>query len=193
MDLSTWWETISLLQKIYWVVASTSTIVFIILLVLMFIGGDADDVDLDHDGDFQGVHADGMDIFSLKSILAFLMFFGWSGLAAIEMGMIVWWASLGISFVVGLIMMFVTAWVIMLLYNLQQDGTMNFNSAIGKTGEVYLTIPAKMTGAGKIQIIINSSYKTLDAMTNDEEEIKTLAHVQVIDVEGETLIVTKIK
>jgi membrane protein implicated in regulation of membrane protease activity len=189
MNLNDWWEALSLLQKVYWLIASVSTLIFVILLGLMFIGGDSEGVDFDHDGDVSLAHADSIDLFSLKSILAFLMFFGWSGLAAISLGMKFWWFSLGISFVIGFIMMFFTAWVIMLLYSLQQDGTMKINKAVGLTGEVYISIPPKMQGQGKVEILLNGSYKTLDAVTRESQEIKINSMVQVIDVEGDTLVV----
>lgn len=87
--------------------------------------------------------------------------------------------------------MFVTAWVLMLLINLQSNGVMDIKSAIGKTGEVYLTIPPNKTAVGKVQIIVNNSYKTLDALTEDDDEIKTGAIIEVVDVVGDTLIVAR--
>jgi len=191
MDLSSWWEVLSLLQKSYWVVASFSTVLFIIQMAMMFAGGDADDLDFDADGDFDGDHGAGIDVFSVKSVLSFLMFFGWSGLAAIELGMTAWWASMGISFVAGLIMMFLTAWILMLFIKLQESGTMKIETAIGKTGEVYFLIPAERSALGKIQIVVNGSYKTLDAVTEDSEDILTGTAVEVVKVEGSTLVVKR--
>ena len=86
MDLSVWWESLSTLQKVHWGIALPSTIIFVIQLIMTLAGGDGDDFDTDHDGDFDGDHGDGMNIFSIKSVLSFLMFYGWSGLAAIEKG-----------------------------------------------------------------------------------------------------------
>lgn len=191
MNLSVLWEALSLLQKVYWVIAVASTLIFLIQLFMTFMGHDGDDLDGDHGDTSEMGHGDGIDIFSVKSILSFLMFFGWSGLAAISLGMNIWWTSLGISFLVGIIMMFVTAWALMLLIKLQSNGVMDIKTAIGKTGEVYLTIPPNKTAIGKVQIIVNNSYKTLDALTEDDEEIKTGALIEVVEVVGDTLIVER--
>jgi len=190
MDISTWWEALSSLQKIHWVIALPSTTIFIIQLVLTLVGGDSDDFDTDGDADFDGVD-DGMHIFSIKSIMSFLMFYGWTGLAAIERGGMAWWGVSGISLLVGAIMMFFTAWLLFMLLKLQESGTMKISNAIGKQAEVYLTIPAKKQGEGKVQLIIQGGYKTLNAITEDTEDIKTGLFVEVVEVQNDTLIVKR--
>ncbi|MCF6364617.1 MAG: NfeD family protein [Bacteroidales bacterium] len=187
MDLSLWWDNLSALQKVHWGIALPSTVIFVIQLIMTLTGGDGHDGDLDHDGD----HGDGMNIFSVKSVLAFLMFYGWSGLAAIEKGNLAWWGVSGISLVVGLVMMLFTAWLFFMLLKLQESGTMKIENAIGKEGEVYLTIPAKKNGNGKIQIIIQGGYKTLDAITEDIEDIEIGTFIEVVDIVNDTLIVKR--
>ncbi len=193
MNLSLWWDSLSSLQKIHWSIALPATVIFIIqLIITLTAGGDTDmDGAGDHDGDFSGDHGDGMHIFSVKSILAFLMFYGWGGLAAIEKGMHVWWGVSGISLVLGIIMMLFTAWVFFMLLKLQSSGTMNMQNAVGKEAEVYLTIPAKKSGNGKVQLVIQGGYKTLDAVTEDTEDIKTGNFVEVLEVVNEILVVRR--
>ncbi len=190
MDISTWWEALSSLQKIHWAIALPSTTIFIIQLIMTLVGGDADDFDADGDADFDGVD-DGMHIFSVKSIMSFLMFYGWTGLAAIERGGMAWWGVSGISLLVGAIMMFFTAWLLFMLLKLQESGTMKMSNAIGKQAEVYLTIPSKKQGEGKVQLIIQGGYKTLDAITEDIEDIKTGTFVEVVEVQNDTLVVKR--
>jgi len=192
MDIATWWDTLSSLQKIHWGIALPSTIIFVIQLIISLTAGDSDmDAAGDHDGDFSGDHGDGMNIFSVKSILSFLMFYGWGGLAAIEKGMHVWWGVSGISLVIGTVMMLFTAWIFFMLLKLQSSGTLNIDNALGKEAEVYLTIPAKKSGNGKVQIIIQNGYKTLDAVTEDTEDIHTGSFVEVIDVVNDILVVKR--
>jgi hypothetical protein len=193
MDLSTWWESLSTLQKIHWGIALPSTIVFVIQLIVSLVGGDSDNFDTDHDGDFDSHHGDSINIFSAKSILAFLMFYGWSGLAAIERGMLSWWGVTAIALGVGIIMMLFTAWLFFMLLKLQVSGTMNIENAIGKQAEVYITIPAKKKGNGQVEIIISGGYKTLDAVTEDIDDIQTGSFVEVVDVINDTLIVKRIR
>lgn len=194
MDLTTWWDALSTLQKIHWAIALPATLIFLIQLTMTIVGGDADDVDIDSDGGFDA-DGDGMDdgmhILSVRSIVSFLMFYGWSGLAAIERGGLAWWGVSGISLIVGAVMMLFTAWLFFTLIKLQESGTMKLTNAIGKQGEVYLTIPSKKQGEGKVQIIVQGSYKTLDAMTEDVEEIKTGTSIEVVEIVNGVLIVKR--
>ncbi len=193
MDIASWWDLLSPLQKIHWGIALPATIIFVIQLILTLTAGGDTDMDGagDHDGDFSGDHGDGMHIFSVKSILAFLMFYGWGGLAAIEKGMHVWWGVSAISLVIGIIMMLFTAWIFFMLLKLQSSGTLVMENAIGKEAEVYLTIPAKKKGNGKVQLIIQGGYKTLDAVTEEPEDIATGTFVEVVEVMNDTLLVKR--
>ena len=105
----------------------------------------------------------------------------------------VWWGVSGISLILGTIMMLFTAWIFFMLLKLQSSGTMNMENAIGKEAEVYLTIPAKKSGNGKVQMIIQGGYKTLDAVTEDTEDIKTGSFVEVIEVVNDILVVRRIR
>ncbi|NOZ33768.1 MAG: hypothetical protein GXO80_00535 [Chlorobi bacterium] len=193
MEISSWWDALSSLQKIHWAIALPSTIIFVIQLIISLTAGVDSDINTtgDHNGDFSGDSDTGMHIFSVKSILAFLMFYGWGGLAAIDKGMHVWWGVSGISLALGLIMMLFTAWIFFMLLKLQSSGTLVMENALGKEAEVYLTIPAKKKGNGKVQIIIQEGYKTLDAVTEDTEDIKTGSFVEVIEVVNDTLVVKR--
>lgn len=191
MDLSSWWETLSLIEKIHWGIAVPSTLIFVIQLVMLFVGGDADDLDVDTDSDFPGDHGAGIDVFSAKSIISFLMFFGWTGLAAIDKGMNVWWGITLTSFIVGVIMMLFTAWIFWLLLKLQGSGNASTTDAIGAVAEVYLTVPAKKVSAGKVQLALSGSIRTLDAVTEDLDDIKPGTFVQVIDVVNDILVVSR--
>ena len=193
MNLSDWWDALSVLQKIYWVMALPSSLIFIIQLLMTLVGGDADDVDVDHDGDFDGDHGAGFHIFSVKSIISFLMVFGWSGLAVIAQGVISLWIILGISFVAGFIMMLITAWVLMLLLKLQESGTLKMENAIGEVGEVYISIPAKKKGSGKVQITVQGGLKTIDAVTEEAEDIKTGIFVEVVEIQAGDILVVRRK
>ena len=109
----------------------------------------------------------------------------------IEKGMHIWWGVSAISLILGTIMMLFTAWIFFMLLKLQSSGTMKIDNALGKEAEVYLTIPAKKNGTGKVQIIIQGSYRTLDAVTEDIEDIKTGSFVEIVEVVNDTLVVRR--
>jgi hypothetical protein len=191
MDLSQWWEALPILQKIYWVIAVPSTLIFIIQLIMLFVGGDADDLDIETDLDVGEGHGAGIDFFSAKSIVSFLMFFGWTGLAVIDKGIEAWWGIVLISFAVGLIMMAFTAWIFWMLLKLQESGNAKIMDALGNSGVVYITVPGKKAGNGKVQVAISGSTRTLDAVTEDIDDIKSGSFVEVVDVVNDVLVVTR--
>jgi len=83
--MNTWFEALSGFEKIYWIVAGISSIIFIILLIMTLIGGeieDLGDVDTEIDGD-TGID---FQFLSFKNLMGFFTLFGWSGIACIQNG-----------------------------------------------------------------------------------------------------------
>ena len=66
------------------------------------------------------------------------------------------------------------------MQRLEADQTFRLANAVGKTGDVYLSIPGERTGTGKVHITIHERLMELDAIT-PEGEIPTGARVLVID------------
>jgi membrane-bound ClpP family serine protease len=112
-------------------------------------------------------------------------------LAAFQYGILSWITITGISLGIGILMMLFTAWLFFMMMKLQSSGTLDVKNAIGQNGEVYLTIPAKKKGSGQVQLIIQGTYRTLDAVTEELEEIKTGTFIEVVDVINDTLVVRK--
>jgi hypothetical protein len=64
------------------------------------------------------------------------------------------------------------------------------SKTLNKTGEVYLTIPEKKTGKGKILISVNGSVHELDAVTeNDKIAVGSL--VKVVKIENENILIVE--
>ena len=66
-------------------------------------------------------------------------------------------------------------------------------NAIGKSGRVYLTIPASHNGEGKVNVLLQGSYVEREAVTDEEAPIPTGAEVVVVGVSGQTTLVVKRK
>ncbi|HBH25158.1 MAG TPA: hypothetical protein DDY13_17280 [Cytophagales bacterium] len=191
-DLSAWWEALTLIQKIFWVVAGPSTLLLIIQLILTFAGGEIDDIDIDSDIDFETDHGGiGYQFLTFKNVLGFFTMFGWIGMACLDFGFGIF-ISVVVAFIAGLIMMALMAFLFYQMSKLQQSGSMRIESAIDQTGEVYLTIPKNRDGVGKINITLNGTLREMDAVTDDPEPLKNGSIVQVLDiVSGNLLLVTK--
>lgn len=187
------WTQISLLEQVFWVVTIPATVVFLILLALTIFGGDAD-TGVDVDSDVDSGLADGDSIpfqfISLKNIVAFFAVFGWSGIGFVNAGLAPWLVIL-LAVICGLLMMLLMATLFYLMSRLAESGTLKMKNAIGKLGEVYLVIPANRGGMGKVQLNVQGSLRTLDAITDDMENIPTSSIIQVVDVIDEQILLVK--
>ena len=174
----------------YWFFALAGSAYFGIsgVLYLFGFGGVSDlpdGLDLDMDGGVDIPHADtGFPDFrflSLRTILAFIMMFGWGGL--IFGGRQHPFAGFIGAMICGLAAMALTAFVIGLLLKLQQSGTKNSAQMIGLTGKVYLTIPAGRKKAGKV--VVNAGDDTREIAAFSEEELSTGTPVKVVSCIGQ--------
>ncbi|NOQ23847.1 MAG: hypothetical protein GQ564_00660 [Bacteroidales bacterium] len=185
------WQSLVLIEKIYWCIAIPFSVLFFLQIILTFFGGDVDDMAADGDSDVSINGDAGIDFqfLSLKNLVAFFTIFGWAGIACLEGGLSVG-KSVLYSSISGILMMSIMASIVYFMGKLTDSGTLNMNNAIGKVGSVYLPIPAKRNGLGKIQIKVQG-LQTLDAMTDYEEEIKTGSVVEVIEILNNEILVVK--
>jgi hypothetical protein len=118
-------------------------------LLLMLGGGDADgDVDADADGD--AGHG-GHDLISLRAITSFLTFFGLAGWGGTEAG----WSTpltMGVAVLAGVAMLLVVAALTSLRRRVDSQGNVDPRNAVGSSARVYLRIPEKGAGEGKITV-----------------------------------------
>jgi len=182
ITLLSWWSDLSNIQQIFWGISIVFSVLFVIQFVLSIIGIDFD-ADAEADiGDADGV--EGLDadftLLSVRSIIAFFTFFGWTGVVALSGG-----AGAVLAIVLassaGFVAMLVVAYIFYLFIKLQSSGTLNLENALGNTGEVYLIIPGDNSGIGKVQMKVQGSLRELDAITTGES-IPTGSPIRVIDV-----------
>lgn len=181
-----WWNGLSITSQVYYCIAFASTLFLLIQSIFMFFGfGD----DADVDGGDGGFDSDGLSLFTIRGILAFFTIGGWTGVIISEASDVAWLAII-ISLVAGTIALFLVALLMKSLMKTQSNGIMQLENAIGKTGTVYLRIPKKGEGTGKITITFSGRLAEIDAISNDEE-YKVGATVKVVGVLNDELIVEK--
>ena len=154
------------IMSVYWGFAIGGSVIFAITAVaaLFGFGGveSADtDIDVDMDGEIDIVHPDSgifdFKLISFRSILAFIAMFGWGGVVFGQHG----WIGLAVAIGCGLVTMAITAYIIMSILKLQENGTRANASLIGKKGTVYLAIPAG--GRGKVILDLGDSTREITA------------------------------
>lgn len=187
-----WWNNLDGFERILWCTALAFSLFFVLQLVISMFVGDGDSAYGDSD-DAIG-HDDGIDFqfLTIKNMITFFTMFGWVGLACYEGGL-----GKTVSVLCGFVAGAVTVYIMFILFKniskLKHSGTLVIANAVGKTADVYLHIPAKRDGFGKVHITLQGSMQELDAMTDDAEAIATGKMVKVVDVVNErVLIVTKI-
>ncbi len=179
----------SALEMTYWITALLGSVIFIFIFIMTFTGGDIDgDLDIDDVSD-GGV---GFQFFTFKNVVAFFTIFGWTGVTCLDNG-VSSETTLVIALIAGLLMMVATSALFFWINSLAESGTLQISNAIGQIGEVYLPIGAKRSKIGKISIKVQGGLRELEALTDDENTLKTNTIVEVIAVvSAELLLVKKI-
>jgi hypothetical protein len=185
------WTEVSMLEQVFWVVTIPATVIFLVLLVLTIFGGDTEtDVDTDIDSDISSGDSIPFQFLSLKNIIAFFAVFGWSGIGFINAGLASWLVIL-LATICGLLMMTLMGTLFYFMSKLAESGTLKMKNAVGKLGEVYLVIPGTRGGMGKVQLNVQGSVRTLDAITDDVETIPTSSIIQVLNVIDDHILLVK--
>lgn len=194
--LTDWFAQLDPSTRPYWVVAILATVVFLIQMVMTFVGiGDADgvdmDFDLDADADGGTLDAGGtLQLFSVRNIINFLLGAGWGGVCFAPLIGNPFMLAVA-ALLVGCLFVAVFAFVYKQMRHLEHDGAFRLEESLGQVADVYLRIPAKRSGEGRIQYSFQGSVQELPAVT-DGEAIPSGAKVRVVQIIGDhTLLVEK--
>ena len=186
-----------LVGQIFALIAIPSTLVLLVqsLLLIFGIGGGDGGIDLDGDGvpdtpGFEGDGDGGLALFSLRGIMSMAAVAGWSGLvmheAEMPLGLTVFLAA-----VFGFLAMVGIAFVMKMAMKLQQNGNLDIGCAIGKVGTVYIPIPPKMTGSGKINLTIQERFVEIDAKTPCDRKLNTGESVKITATDPSGLVIVE--
>ncbi len=193
------------LYAVLWMLAIPSSVILILQTILLLFGigagsdGDIDtDLDTDMDADteadtdnFDGVMEDsGLRLFTVRGMVAFFAVGSWSGITALSLGAHPLLAVF-IALVMGFLALLFVAYFIKWTLRLQHDGTMKPDEAVGKEGEVYMTVGANRSSRGKVNIIIGQQLVELDAITEEDTAIKYGERVTVTQVLVDNTLVVK--
>lgn len=199
--MSAWLEALGTLGQVCFCIAIPASLILLIQIVLSLIG-------IGHDGDFDietpddAFDVDGADLadagdvadlqlFSLRSVVAFFVTFGWMGASLVKTSLADHWVLI-IAFAAGVVVMLTVAYLMRALYRLQSDGTSDIRKAVGMVGTVYMTVPASRAAKGKVNVMIGDRLEEREAVTDDETPLTFNTEVIVLAVTGgNTLVVTK--
>ncbi len=184
--MAEWFSNLEFLSKMYWLVAIIGSLIFSIVMIMAFTGGDADDIgDLDSDIDADGA---GFQFISFKNLVGFFTIFGWSGIACIDAGLSTP-LTIIVSVICGLLMMVIMASLFYFISKLSDSGTLNYKNALDAVGEVYLTIGAERSKMGKVTVSVQGTMRELDALTDALTELKSGTIIKVVDVTSNGILI----
>ena len=189
--MENWFAALSLFEKIYWITALISSGIFIVLLILTLIGGDADDMGGDVDAEVDGDAGIGFQFLSLKNLMGFFTIFGWSGIACIENGVSISLTVI-VSIFCGLIMMTAMAALFYYLAKLQSSGTLKLKNALHQIGEIYLTVGAGRSSIGKVSINVQGTLRELEALTDEKSDLVQGNVVKVKEVTDNGILIVQL-
>lgn len=181
-------------KTFYFSMAATGTILFSIRLALMmFFGLDGSaDFDTDIDADGGGVEAHGGDfsLFSMVSILSFMMGAGWLGLAArMDWGLGPVQSAIYAG-LFGFALMMMSSAALWQMRKLNAPGGYDIREALGKTASVYMRIPPKGEGRGQVRMNVDGRRTVVDAVSNGDG-IDSFTSVKVIDIRDDDVLVVE--
>lgn len=170
--------------------AVAGTLIFLIKLVLMFVGVDSLDTDVDVPSDAALDGSDSTGAFkalSLQSIAAFAMGFGWGGLGVYH-GM-----NGGIMLSIvgavggGVLMVWILAMLLRGVVSLQSDGTVSMRQAVGAEGDVYVTVPGAGGGRGQVKLVVSGRQRIVNA-TTEGGPLPSAARIKVVKVNSDNTV-----
>ncbi len=211
------WFNSNPVYAVLWILAVPSSVILILQTILLLFGigahGDGDldsdtsgigdmdmsddfdtdtDIDTDADADdFDGeMHDSGLRVFTVRGMVAFFAVGSWSGITALYLNAPPFVAIL-VALVMGMLALVFVAMFMKWALKLQHDGTMKPDEAVGKEGEVYMTVGANRSSRGKVNIIIGQQLVELDAVTDSDMPLKFGERVTVLQVLGDNTLVVK--
>lgn len=187
-NLLLFFEQQSSLMQVFWGAAVISTIIMLLQTILSLVGIGDSDIETGVDGGLDDVS--GADLFTVKNIVNFFVGFGWGGVSFrdfIENDILL----VLVAVVTGIAFVAIFIFVFKQMMKLEGNSAVGAEACVGQTADVYLRIPAKRSGKGKIQISINGSAREFDAITDSEEPISTGAVVVVVELVGKSTLLVK--
>lgn len=176
-----------LLNLLFWIGTIAGGLMIILLLISviggMEIGGDVD-VSTDAGGSMDGT--DGS-LGIVKTLLTFISVGAFTARAIFLNTSWSWTLVILAALVSGAASVLLLGWFFRWLLKNQEEGNWQLWQAEGKTGSVYVPIPAE--GKGRIQVQINDAVREIAAQSQDGRPLATHDKVLILEAKEDYVIV----
>lgn len=198
-----WWSALNLAQKIFFCIATPASVLLVVQIILMIVGfgsggadADASDIDVDTDIDVpddadvpQGEALDtdsSFGLFTFRGLIAFFAVGGWVGYTLADGDVVL---AVFVAVIAGMAALVAMGFILKWLMSLQSNGNIRYSDAIGLVGEVYLTIPPKDKGRGKINVLLDERLVELTATQLGDAPIPTGKKIRILSQTADTFVV----
>jgi hypothetical protein len=203
--MQTWWDALTAIEKVLWIIAIPFSVIFIIQMILSFTGisGGATDPGVDLPDVQTAFDASGHDIshsnedagpgfsfFTIRNFIAFFTTFSWSGIAFNN-------AGLGnnltilLAILVGLLAMAIISTLFYFIMKMADNGNVLMKNAIGSTGKVYIPIKANNKNIGKVLVTFQGALREMQAVTMQNVDLPTNTLIKVTDIASENILIVE--
>ena len=186
-----WYSTLTVLEQVYFWLGIVATVFLIIQIVMLCFTSYGGDVDLDGDGDIDVDMDSGVSIFTVKSLTAFFAVGSWAGLLTCALiADNLQWVSAIVALVSGAAAFALVVLLMRFIYKMQSSGTFQPEKLVVRRATVYVSVPEKRSGRGKITLNAQGKFMELDAMT-DGERLSVDDPVEIVATENECMLVAR--
>ena len=133
------------------------------------------------------------ELISIRTLSAAATCFGLAGKTCIDMGLNDMQAIV-VATIAGFAAMYAVYWLFRQVFKLETSGNENIRNAVGKQARVYVPIPGRDGGAGKVQFKMQQRLVEYQAVTEEDDKLATGENVVVVGiVNSDTVRVVRAK
>jgi hypothetical protein len=185
--MTDWWNSLLIEKQIFYAIGLFSLAVLFLQILLTLVGVGHHDADFSGHGD----HDTGIGVLTVRTVTAFFVGFGWTGVIMLNRGYSMT-AAIAAGTATGVVFLLATAFLIRNLLRLQSGGgNVDYNNAIGTVGTVYVTIPAAEAGGGQLELTIQGRLMMAEAYTKAARNLLPNSKARVVGLIGRSTLLVE--
>ena len=168
-----WWQALTGDLQIFYAIAFISSFFLLVQIALLAFGIGAD-VDIGDEDPSSG-------FLSIRTLTAFSFAFGWTGVLMKQADRSTA-ASVGVAIAAGLAVFLAVGLLWRSFAKLGESGSIDYQSAVGVHGTVYLTVAANRSKPGKVEVMVQGRMRVINALTESDENLPAQTAITVVGV-----------
>ncbi len=119
---------------------------------------------------------------TVQGIVAGITLFGLAGMASLTRGWLPW-VSVLLALIGAAGGMFIVAGCLRIMVSMDSDGAVQIEDCVGQSGRVYLSVPPRQTGLGKVFVNVRERTMEYPAVTYQEKPLEPPDAIVVVGVQ----------